>query len=1835
MAARSEVTLSRPSEWTAWYEDFVSRAETSKIFDFVDIEKDSPTLEEPLEPLTSDEMLDRINKAAYDYWTMAMHTDAATAGPRPDPAADLTDAQWTRLGRLQSEYKVKLATFANRERAYAELAIWVRSTVDKTYLGNTTSKSDLRTIVRDLKSSLAPSEDEQKEEARLRYRQVLTQTKRVKPEDWLVVWNKAKLEGEKHKIAELEGQSAVNDFLTAVSAFDATWASQQKVQIMNSKKFGLKMDVTLRALGELFHEHIAINGESKDGRRVKPNRVKICKETLKQAKWKSLIDTVKASASTPKTDQQDEHESTVPRSRKHGDFVGLTIDANGLTGGHTDSVFAALREKHPLYNSTIYDCGATTHIVNDRSLLTDIRETAESDYVLIGEGSLKVEARGTRRMENMLNGEDGRNTRALVLLDVAYVPRFHTNIISARRLAKKGLWHCGFDNTLRVGTYDDNDILCRLTDHYDLDVVEYKPVSRSCFGLPQSPISVFNAFQDVFSSYHADGVKPIRQRTKGVRIKGPTTVQCTACSTGKATEIISRRESPNRSKQPFYRVFIDIFEFPAAYNTHRYVLLATDEFSGMMFSWSLASKPEVSRIIKNFEARIKRHTGASICKIRIDNERTIINLPYQKHSEFQVWAAEAGIDIELPPSHTKEPTGGAERPGGINQERMRCMTGRLPQELWPEFYRAAVWVHNILPSRRNAWMSPKEKMDRWFHQHFRWYRPPNVDFDATKDLRPEWQGIHAYGCKAYPLDSRYKAGKDTNQFKLGPRAHVGYLVGYHASNIYRIWVPKLNQVILSRDVRFNEEEFFDPGKEEQLEAEPVVEYRPTPQALEPLPQREWDTILDEFLFEFDDHILGFSPDGSNSGVEDAIGATMGTADAPLHNGLWPLQTMKQLNNTAQTHLPRSLKLCLTHHDQHTADRRITIPVEITLDTIVVKPLITRRRPSSDGHSMHPDTQPSSDLQPQAARGATRTRRSQQELYGDQPTRKSSRAPKPIRKLGDDAHSVFTSQLPANQHPEGNLTTFHSIFLAAVSKAARDHALHRDDLVRLPKRYQDLNKHPMSTEFKDAMRSELRNLLHRGTWRLIEREKARAPPLPLKWVYTYKFDQDGYLQRCKARICVRGDLQEDDDGLETYAATLAAKTFRVVMATAARFDLDIRQFDVGNAFLYSDLNKDRPVYVQLPKGYVDLGFLKPGETPTMVAELEKALYGLRESPVLWYNEVSQALKEAGINRTDEEPCVFTNGKILVLVYVDDILVVGPRQEKEAIDVLVRHLQSKYDLREEDFRWYLGIRVVRDRPNRRIYLCQDAYIDKVARKFRLSDSKIRVPSIPITTVPLTKHDGQASKDEIKAYQERVGSLMYVAVMTRPDISRAAAQLARFLTNPSPEHLAAANQCIRYLYTTRYLAIVYDGMHDGEALVIASDASFADDVETRRSSQGYVMMLFNGPVAWKAGLQDTVTTSTTEAEILSLERAAKESYALDRLLRDISLDLGPLKIFCDNLQSIRLVVEENQRITTKLRHVDIQNMWLKQEFRKADGLTKALSRSKFEHFRSLLNLVDIKKQVDVGENDPCGANCLTPGLQNGDQPSHFFGSQRRRGVPPIDPGLTAALPAGIMAKNTTILIKDPDGKFPCPHCAKSYLHSKHLKRHLLRRTFSRSDVLKRHFQKCSIRRGNPTGASHLSPQAHVKNSARAPKATDFTSEGNITHPNSDNIVGMTNPQTSSLTGSDPLFRSVANIRHTAVHRIQGSAKGNEQFLLGAEALARQPRGYSGGTNLANKKAERKKPAAKKPAAKKAAPKKAVVAMGESKTTTSKKPAASNKGAAAKKPQEDPRLKSVKKLC
>lgn len=136
-----------------------------------------------------------------------------------------------------------------------------------------------------------------------------------------------------------------------------------------------------------------------------------------------------------------------------------------------------------------------------------------------------------------------------------------------------------------------------------------------------------------------------------------------------------------------------------------------------------------------------------------------------------------------------------------------------------------------------------------------------------------------------------------------------------------------------------------------------------------------------------------------------------------------------------------------------------------------------------------------------------------------------------------------------------------------------------------------------------------------------------------------------------------------------------------------------------------------------------------------------------------------------------------------------------------------------------------------------------------------------------------------------------------------------------------------------------------------------------------------MFGGPIAWRANKQDTVTTSSTEAELLALSQTAKEAIFVDRLLKEIKLDLDKeLTIECDNTQTLRLITQPTAKLTTKLRHVDIHHHWLRQEHAEgrvklkwvptkemlADGLTKALLRQRHKGFVQLIRLEDIKERI-----------------------------------------------------------------------------------------------------------------------------------------------------------------------------------------------------------------------------------------------------------------------------------
>ena len=191
-----------------------------------------------------------------------------------------------------------------------------------------------------------------------------------------------------------------------------------------------------------------------------------------------------------------------------------------------------------------------------------------------------------------------------------------------------------------------------------------------------------------------------------------------------------------------------------------------------------------------------------------------------------------------------------------------------------------------------------------------------------------------------------------------------------------------------------------------------------------------------------------------------------------------------------------------------------------------------------------------------------------------------------------------------------------------------------------------------------------------------------------------------------------------------------------------------------------------------------------------------------------------------------------------------------------------------------------------------------------------------------------------------------------------------------------MKAADHCIRYLLATKEYRITYGDSTQSAAylqpkppeFLAASDASYGDDPETRRSSEGWVFMMFGGPIDWKATKQTTVTKSSTEAELLSLSHAGSELLWWKRIFAQIKLEFDhPMTLHCDNRQTLRIITKEASKLDTKLRHVDIHQHWLRQEHTNgnltfhwlptsdmpADGLTKLLPKNKHEAFMKQMNL------------------------------------------------------------------------------------------------------------------------------------------------------------------------------------------------------------------------------------------------------------------------------------------
>ena len=460
----------------------------------------------------------------------------------------------------------------------------------------------------------------------------------------------------------------------------------------------------------------------------------------------------------------------------------------------------------------------------------------------------------------------------------------------------------------------------------------------------------------------------------------------------------------------------------------------------------------------------------------------------------------------------------------------------------------------------------------------------------------------------------------------------------------------------------------------------------------------------------------------------------------------------------------------------------------------------------------------------------------------------------------------------------------------------------------------------------------------------------------KWVFDWKTDEQGWPTKVKSRLVARGDMQKADiDFAELYSPTVAVSSVRLLVAVACEYDLCIRHFDVEQAFVQSELEED--VFMRLPQGC--------GSLSGKIVKLGKSLYGLRQASRKWHGRLTECMLDLGFVQCLADMCVFRlieNGRVvvIVLVHVDDIFVVGEEQRCDQFGSDLNQMVPVKNL--GDLRWYKKCFYEGDWERGTITISQSSFAEELARTYGVESGR-RTP-LPVG-VKLAEYD-EREETVSHPFRELVGSLMWLATQTRPDIANAVRAVARYCASPKEVHWNAAIGILGYVKRTSSFGITFQrGSYAGLDMQVYADADYASKATDRRSVSGGLVMCGGGCISWFSRTQKCVTLSTTEAEYVSLSDTIKEVLFLRHIWRFMMPEkrMPCISVYEDNEGARQLA--QNPITNSNSKHIDVRYHFIRElvgrkefsifhvmsEFQHADFLTKALPWESFEFHRNFV--------------------------------------------------------------------------------------------------------------------------------------------------------------------------------------------------------------------------------------------------------------------------------------------
>ncbi|GBE90151.1 hypothetical protein SCP_1801750 [Sparassis crispa] len=1227
--------------------------------------------------------------------------------------------------------------------------------------------------------------------------------------------------------------------------------------------------------------------------------------------------------------------------KKDGDKGKSGTSANTAVSSNTDvhaftATFdsAALARSHTADGNIrieVYDSSATRHISPYRDTFTAFEATPPKPITAVDGRAFHATGQGTVA----LKVPNGDQWTTVMLQDVLYAPDIAFALISVARADAAGYSAIFEQGECHIISRSKGRIVGRIPSNNGLFHVEHACTTAGIVLLPPGDVVEHGLVMTSVMDFHRrmGHISPmiaerlVREgRVEGVRLTDsakPGTDQCESCIQAKIMRHPMPKERDGaRAKELGDRVHSDVWG-PARTETiggKKYFTSFTNDATRWTELYLLHAKSGTFQAYKSYEAKLSTQDGKTVKALQSDRGGKYMSADFKAH------LAAKGTASRLTVHDTLQHNGLAEHINRTLLEHARAMLIALglPKSLWGEAIMHATWLKNQTSTRALEGKTPYE-----------------VRYSKVPDLG----NIHEFSAKVWVCIE--DAGK------LDSKAHEGRFIGHsEESKGYHVYWPDKHSITQGAPTGT-----FSSGQPRTIWKyntlfHITMEHSKEDGMLPPIaPQLLVDMHIsraEEAFMEIDEQVT------EEWRLENEIPNT--DVIEETREGL--AQKRNRAPSTVVKQPRRKAARYVISDDTQPERARATGGPSVSKTLSVPAPeeeMASRTIDPPTPATPTPLSSPPEAPAPEAPSGRGHR------------VRKASAY---VQRLNDGS-GVADGRLSQSKYPKGLQPgdLMGAVAIEAESKDEVESIFMMPALMETPR--QDpasLNEAMQSTEWPkwtEAIAKEMQNLDSHGTYTLVEPPK-NTNIVGSKFVFRIKHNAEGEIESYKARLVAQGFTQVPGiDFNETFAPVAKLASIRLILTLAAHYDWELHQMDVKGVYLNGDLEEE--IYMWQPPGQAE-----PGKEH-LVCRLKRPLYGLKQSGRQFHKKISGELGSMGLTRSKVDHCIFwlrNEEDVLILLIalsVDDSTIAGT---KAAVFWFKREISMHFEMSDlGEMHWILGIEVRRDRDARTLSLSQCAYIDMILARFNLQDAKsLTTPLDPGTVLsihqcPSTPRQFEDMKNI--PYREAIGSLMYAALGTRPDIAYAVTALSQFMKNPGRPHWEAAKRVFRYLAGTRERWLTFGETTDG--VEGFSDADWGS-AEHRHSISRYVFLLDGDAVSWSAKKQNVVALSSTEAEYIAITHATKEALWLHSLLADVlhpDILRYPVRLHSDNKSAIALAKDDAYHAHTK--HIDIRFHFIREtvengqvilQYRRtedmpADIFTKVLPRIKVEHLSRLIGL------------------------------------------------------------------------------------------------------------------------------------------------------------------------------------------------------------------------------------------------------------------------------------------